>query len=300
MIKFNKTILSSILLLFVLFFSCTNRDETNKRLDDISFGALDTIPYVNLTSEEDVIFYSIFSPIDANQAWNGVSHQYHSNLLNPLNNITKYQSSDKVALNLGVYGTDLSYLWLFNQSQQGLSYLSAVQRLSGQLGIPNEFVKLTAEAAESNLQQTDSLITLARAAYLYMDEHLKSSDRAHSANLIMLGGWIESLFIATNMYDEPDEKLASKIATQKFSLNSLINILENDQNDVAIKEYLLLLNNLKEAFDRFEIHFDPNNIEIDTLNKRITIKKDELINLDAKNFKEIKNKTSQIRKHIIS
>jgi hypothetical protein len=250
-------------------------------------------------TDEDVIFYNIFSPVDGPRAWRGLSSYYNSNLINPLNNITRYQTSQKVALNLGIYGADLSYLWMFSQNQQSLSYLSAIERLSTNLGLPNEFIKLTAETAEHNIQDVDTLIMLARQAYLMTDQYLKKSNRENSANLVLLGGWIESLYIATHMYDEPNEKLASKIASQKFSLNSLINLLKNNQDDIIAKEYLILLEDLKKAFNKFEITFQPNNITIDTVQKKIYIKEDEIIDLDPKHFKEIKHLTNQIRKHII-
>lgn len=289
----------SLFLIALSIVACSSSTKKNKQQIDSMLEPVEEHFMNSESSDEDVIFYNIFSPIDGHKAWKGKSSYYNSNLINPLNNITRYQNSQKVALNLGVYGADLSYLWMFNQNQQSLSYLMAVERLSANLGIPNEFVKLTAKTVENNNQNLDTMIQFGRRAYLLTDQYLKKSNRESSANLVLLGGWIESLYIATHMYAQPNEKLASKIASQKFSLNSLYNLLQNNQDDLITKEYLLLLGNLRKAFDKFEIKFQPNNISIDTVRKRITIKENEVIDLDPKHFKEIKHITSQIRKHII-
>jgi hypothetical protein len=45
---------------------------------------------------------------------------------------------------------------------------------------------------------------------------LKKTGRNHSASFILLGGWIETLYIATHMYENPDAKLMSKLPYRVF------------------------------------------------------------------------------------
>lgn len=296
-----KPILILFLVLFV-FTNCNNR-QSKKVAQEINFEVeIDQPEPVKSKipiTDEDVVFYNIFSPVDMSNMVSSSSAYFNSSLLNSITHITKYSTSTKTALNLGVYGADLSYLWMFKQSQQALSYLSAIQRLSEQLGIPGNFVSLTAQQAESQSEDVDSLIEIARLTYYASDRYLKGSDRENAAVLILLGGWIETLFIATQMYDQADARLASKIASQKFSLNSLINLLQNHQDNLVAAEYLLLLKKLRGAFNAFEIKFMPNHLLIDTTNKQITIKNSEKININPDQLEEIKRITAQIRRHIV-
>ena len=94
--------------------------------------------------------------------------------------------------------------------------------------------------------------------------------------------------------------MAGKIASQKFSLNSLINLLQNDQDDLVNSEYLLLLKKLDKAFQNFESLYKPENLVIDSVNKRISFVKESSINIDPEKINEIKTIVNQIRTHMIS
>jgi hypothetical protein len=248
---------------------------------------------------EEIIFYNLFSPVELTYLISKKESYYNSSLINSINNITKYSESTKVALNLGIYGADISYLWMFEQSQQSLSYRAAIQRLTDKLEIPRDFVNFTYSSAESNAQNFDSLVHISKVSYLKTDEYLKKTGRNHSASFILLGGWIETLYIATHMYENPDAKLMSKIAIQSFSLNSLISLLQQSQDNINVSEYLLLLKKLKGAFDDLKIQYPPESLLIDTSTKHIKLKNPESIKINAENLSEIRRLTKQIREHII-
>ncbi len=301
--KTYKPIYIGVIIFALLFASCkqadnskTKKAEINKALENEK-GTVSFVPenYKN----EDIIFYNLFSPVELTYLVSKKESYFNSSLINPINNITKYTESTKVALNLGVYGADISYLWMFDQSQQSLSYRAAIQRLTDQLEIPREFVNFTYDEAESNSQQFDSLVYIAKVAYNKTDTFLKESGRKHSASLILLGGWIETLYIATHMYEDTDTKLLGKIAIQKFSLNSLISLLQQSQDNINISEYLLLLKKLKKAFDNLNVQFPPESLVIDTTTKHIKLNNYEMLNLKNESFSDIRRITKQIRNHII-
>ena len=177
--------------------------------------------------DEDVIFYNIFTPSDMSNLINGYSSFYKTGLVNGLNNTSKYTQSTSRALNIGVYGADLNYLWVFEQNQQSTQYVAAIQKLADQMGIPSNYIAQIAEKGEMYSNEVDSLKSIARSAYRDLTGYLNDCGRGNSAALVLLGGWIESLYIAINMYSQPDAKMISRIATQKFSLNIIINLLQN-------------------------------------------------------------------------
>ena len=307
-VKFNymKNYIFTLSIISTIFFiGCSGSGNKNISEDAQELEVvLDTngASISNLHKEdkgEDVVFYNMFSPMDLNKVIDSKSSYFNSAYLNSINSITKYTTSHKIALNIGVYGADLSYLWMFEQNQQALSYLSAIQHLTSRIGIPDNFVELTIQLAEENSGEMDSLIIIAREAYYATGKYLKGCDRESSAVLILLGGWIETLHIAINMYNEPNSKLAAKIITQKYSLASLITMIQNSQDDLIMSEYLLLMKKLNVAFKALELQLKPEDVEIDTVKKQISIKDSGNLKIDAKQFDEIRLLTSQIRNHII-
>lgn len=278
--------------------SCNGNKSKNIQKNDDSYEIEKPIP--NNLNDEDIIFYNIFTPSDMSNLINEFSSFYKSNLVNSLGNISKYTQSTGKALNIGVYGADLNYLWVFQQNQQASSYVLAIQNLSDQLGIPSEYVSLTADKAELYSTDVDSLKAIARTAYRDITKYLNECGRSNNAALVLLGGWIETLYIAINMYSQPDAKMISRIATQKFSLSIIINLLQNQQNDIDVASYLVMLRKLRKAFDEFVFKVPQGSMTIDTANKQIIIKDNDNIKFDAGQINNIRQITNDIRSMIVN
>ncbi len=273
--------------------SCNNANKKAEVKEDDIYENEKPLP--KDLDDEDVIFYNIFTPSDMSNLINEFSSFYKSNLINSLNNISKYTHSTNKALNIGIYGADLNYLWVFEQSQQATSYVQAIQLLADQLGIPTNYVMQIAEKAETYSNDVDSLKSIARVTYKDITAFLNESGRSNNAALILLGGWIETLYIAINMYNQPDAKMVSRIATQRFSLNIIINLLQNQQNDIDVASYLVMLRKLRKAFTEFEIKVPQGCMQIDTANKRIQIKDNGDLKFNAEQIKDIRQITNDIR-----
>ena len=52
---------------------------------------------------------------------------YILGIANPVDNARKYLTSSGKAINMGVYGADLSYATLYNIQQEVINYLDAIQ-----------------------------------------------------------------------------------------------------------------------------------------------------------------------------
>ena len=295
----TTNLLSSILICAAaVFVSCTNVNNHKKNIDVDSFENEKPLPK-GLT-DEDIIFYNIFTPTDMSNLINNYSAFYKSNLVNSVHNTDKYTHSTSKALNIGVYGADINYLWVFEQNQQAATYIKTVQSLADQLGVPSNFVAMTAEKAGYHSANIDSLKSIARVAYKDITNYLNACGRGNNAALVLLGGWIETLYIAINMYNQPDAKMVSRIATQRFSLNIIINILQNQQNDIDVSSYLVMLRKLRKAFDEFVIRVPKGCLIIDTANKRIIIKDHENMNFDIEQVNNIRQITNDIRRMMIN
>src|SRR4030042_1460375 len=58
---------------------------------------------------------------------------YIFGISNPVENTKKYFTNEAKAINMGVYGADLSYATLYNIQQSVLDYLSAIRSMSADL-----------------------------------------------------------------------------------------------------------------------------------------------------------------------
>ncbi len=289
----------AFLVLFIL--GCTN-DKNNASKNNIDINLDSTIELtLELSSEleEDIIFYNMLYPIDLGVLIDKRNSYYNSNLLNPLNNISKYNESSKMALALGVYGADLSYLWVFKQAQQALSYFTAIKQLAGDLGIPNEYVSISANKAEMYTDNIDTLVNIARKAYYDCDVYLIEQNQQDLAVLVLLGGWIETMHTAINLYTQPNNRMACKIISQKYSLTSLLNLLYEQPDNLYIANYSNKLAVLLEEFDRLQNNHFSDHLAIDTLNKTITFNASKKLDLNPEEFDILKEEIVELRKLII-
>ncbi len=284
--------------------SCTSKNNSNKldqdKIDAATDSSIELILQVSGEVEEDVIFYNMLYPIDLGVLIDKRNSYYNSTLLNPLNNISKYNESTQRATALGVYGADLSYLWVFKQGQQALSYFTAIKQLADDLGIPEEYVDISANKAEMYTDNIDTLIHIARQAYYACDKYLIERDQQDLAVLVLLGGWVETMHTAVFLYTHPNSRMACKIISQKYSLASLLNLLYKQPDNALLTVYGNKLNDLLEEFDRLQnIHFS-DQLVIDTLRKTITFNSTKELEISPEEFEQLKSQITEIRELIIN
>ncbi len=118
--------------------------------------------------------------------------------------------------------------------------------------------------------------------------------------VVAMGGWIESMYIATRIWEMDRENLAlqDKIAEQKYSLNSLIALMNNYQSDLDLAEYLLMLKNLRRSYDKFQLFYKEGDVKVDTSNKTISAER-YYINITGGQMEEISGKIENLRALII-
>jgi hypothetical protein len=177
--------------------------------------------------------------------------------------VSEYITSYEKALNLGVYAVDLSYARVFEQFEVAGRYFTSMQNLSEQLGIPNTYFEETAKRFEKNLTDKDSLIAIANEVYYETEDYLKDNERFATASVIILGGWVEAIFIGTHVAIEsrnPD--IIERLVDQKYSLNNLLIMLDDYGDNEVVAEYIVMMEKLRDVFMAIDIEvpvdFDRN------------------------------------------
>jgi len=298
--KYMKKIIYLVLLSMV-FGACQNTDKQEIGSDNINLD--DTLDYTNKASNNAVkkIFYNIPSPTEMSSLLKKAGLAYNPEFLHSYKKVDEYTTVAQTSLNLGVYGADLSYNRLYNQTQQAVNYFSAIKRLSDALGIPQEQGGNAVERLESNIENKDSLLLIITEVYSNADRYLKENNRGSTAALIVTGGWIEAMYLAVQVASqtENNKDLVDLIAEQKFSLDNLLGLLKDYPKDKAISIYLPKLENLKKAFEKVNIVYSNRDVTIDDENSLTTISGESKIEFNKEDFIEITNLINELRTEII-
>src|ERR1051326_7124116 len=119
-----------------LLMSSCGTSATNENNDTVETTKLDTA--VQNKSVKNV-FYSIPSPIELTQLIQRAGATYDKDLMNDINNVSKYTTTVQQGLNLGVYGADLSITSMFDKTQESLFYMKCTSSMAKSLGITTAF-----------------------------------------------------------------------------------------------------------------------------------------------------------------
>jgi hypothetical protein len=263
-----KTRLNAVLILFIailLLMSCKlgNKSGLAGGSDSISLREIKPLVHTYDTLGEGLpIFYNMYLSVEMSTLFQTSGAVYKQELLNSADKITDYVTSSKKALNLGVYAVDLSYAKVFEQYETAAKYFNAMQRLAEELGIPATYFENTARRFDRNINNKDSLISIANEVYMATDKYLRENERYSAAGQIILGGWVEAIQIAVDVANSTrDINIIERLADQRVSLGNVINMLNDYADDVAIKQNLQKLKEIKPLFDSFivkpDAKFDP-------------------------------------------
>lgn len=240
-----------------LFVACGSPDKPDSEITETEVSKEDVVNDANdnINKVQD-IFYSVPSPMEMASLLKKTGADYDMSLLNDVKKVNDYKTARSQALNLGVYGANLSYASIFNQNQESIIYLSCTKKLAEKLGVTKAFDDKTIERMEANIENRDSLLNIVSETYYMLDAYLKENDRDHISAMVIAAGWVEGLYMATSIAKEsedPDEKLLQRIAEQKLSLNNLIELVEAYNNQGQLDEILADLEKINSAYSDVSI-----------------------------------------------
>jgi hypothetical protein len=289
----------SLFLIILVFASCQNKNNNqNEGTDSTNYSKIDTTH----TTKVKKIFYNVPSPIEMSSVIQRSGAIFKGDILCSYKNVEKYISLNKQAIMLGVYGADLSYVRLFEQIQLAMNYLTAIKKLCDAIEIPQEQGSKAIQRMEKNIENKDSLLQIISDTYASTDTYLKDNGRGNIATFVLMGGWIESLFISTQIadYDNPSNKeIIERIGEQKFSLSNLIELLKSYPEDKELQSYIPELEKLKKVYEEVNIEYIKGDVKTDPQKKLTTIYSVAKVDFKKETFEKIKTLAKQIRINLI-
>lgn len=305
--KTSKNILKgigSIVLSSLIFVGCGNDTKDNPE----TTSSVDTVKAETTVKDRpiqkfDNEIFSIPSPIQLGQIIKNSDIDYNEDLLNDPASVKNYTDLANQALNLGVYGADLGYTVLYEKNQNSIQYMKSVQKLSTSVGISDAFDIQTINTIQRNLNNgnKDSLLYVISNAYRKADDFLQVSDRKYIGSLVVVGGWLESMYFAgiLGLQDKSPE-IQNMVGMQKHTLNTIIDkMLIRYLNEPGIEEISDNLKKIRVLFDKVEIKYEYAKPETDKENKLTKLKSHSTIEISDELFVQIVDKIEEVRSSII-
>lgn len=224
----------------------------------------------------------------------GGKNNKNVSFLNSPENQKNYTDNKSKALNFGIYSCDLSYCSIFEIGSEALKYFKVVKQLGDQIGVSSAIQPEVLKRLEGNIGNPDSLSVITDDVYFTSFETLESSKQGPTLSLVVAGGWLESLFIATSLakYDAKSP-IVERLADQKYTLDNLIEFLKKYESDANVASVLTQFTELQAEFNKIG-EKDAAPAASNDKSKKILGGGKELV-ISAEQYKAIVDKIKSIR-----
>ena len=283
-----------------LFSGCgSSEDEALEQ----AMGKDSTIAKSEISSDLiNEIIKSIPSPVEMSSLIREVEPKYNASFLNVAGNEGNYTTNFQKAVNMGIYGTDLGYINMYNEKQDASKYLFSMTKLAEDMKIGQFFDYNMIKRLATNSNDLDSLLYITTSNYDKMNNYLQEQNRGNLSLLMLTGGWIEALYIASSVAEKnASPRLYEKVGEQKIVLDQLKILLDFYKSDPQVSQLSTKLNDLKIVYDSVKIAYEyhPPTIEIVNGVKMVTDNSKSVIQISKADVHQIFNLVATIRKDLI-
>ncbi len=295
-----KKLIYILLAIFIIASCKPGTDKDSLDLDDSELVQGD----LEISGEvmQDII-QSVASPVEMAALVKGLGVQFSSKYLAPTDKVDELTTSFQKAYNLGIYGADLGYLNMYNKTANVIDYISAIKTLADGIRVGQFFDFTTLKRLAQNSQNLDSLMYLSVHSFNQMDQYLRDNNRSNLSALMVIGVWVEGLYLATQVAKEaPHPDLAERIGEQKIILEKLILIVKNFAKNKQFKDLLNELNKLNELYKDIEIVIIPGEPEPKEEDGMLVFVQNEesVVKITDEQLESIINTTEEVRNRLIN
>lgn len=245
--------------------------------------------------------FSIPSPVQMSILLKDEIGMFNSEMISDPTVVSKFSTTHKKALNMGVYGADLGYATIFENNTVAVTYLSAVESLATDLSISGAFDESLINRFIDNGNNQDSMLVIMSDGYRSGDKFLKNNKQNDVATLILTGGWVESLYFATTSFPhKTSQEIANRIGEQKSSLLNIIELIELYNTEAYYNKLIDELKELKLDFDKIEYTYEYVQPITNSESGLTQIKSKTSVVIKEAIMTSIIAKVKEIRENIIS
>ena len=195
------------------------------------------------------IFRAAPSPMETARIVQKTGAQFSEDNLHSAMAASNYVTSDKQAINLGIYGADLSYATIFEENAVSIAYLDVVQSLANELGIGDVIDNDVIARAEANRTRQDSLVAIVSESFFAMNQKLKANGQEDLSGMLVASGWLESIYLATRYTEQANDDLKKRIAEQKLVMEDVMMLVKSYTQSAELSGLIAAMQPVMDAFD---------------------------------------------------
>ncbi len=247
-----------IVVAFTILFSCNNQPQNSQEEKD----SVVVIEKPDSLQKKSFVYtkYELPLSVDVYKFLKSKGIEFNQSNLHSLAKKEKYFTEITRAQILGVYSSDLAYSTIYDKSQEAVDYFGVAIDLTYKLNIEEGYESELLDRAYDNIDNNDTLSKIASNAYHKTCTALEKSKRENVLPFIVLGSWVESVYILTHACkgSKPEDGIYDELYGQKKHLEGLITYFndilnsENNTEKEEIKSKLLKLKKLKREYDKID------------------------------------------------
>lgn len=202
---------------------------------------------------------------------------YIMGIANPVENSKKYFTSTARAINLGVFGADLSYATLYNQQQTVIDYLNAIQSLANELNMSKIYNADFYTKIKQNFDNKNELVSILKSAFNETYVYLSDNDQQPSALLVVGGAWVEGMYLTTHVSEAAYQVagISRVLLEQKKSFDTFLEITKPYLNEASVGDFVKLLDPVKKVYEGIGTSLTEQNIK--DITKVIVAVRDQIV-----------------------
>ena len=260
----KKTIAVIILPLLITGFSfmtscnsCKNRNVSEER-KKIEMGQADT-----LEKEIQSNVYPLPTSAEVIKMLADLEVGYTFGITNPVSKAKRYITSTDKAINMGVFGADLSYATLYNMNQEVLNYLGAIRTLANELNMSRIYDETLYDKIKLNFDNRDELVKILTEAFDKTYSYLVDNDQQVHALLVVGGAWVEGMYLTTHVSLQSYHYagISRNLLEQKKSFDLYLEITGPYLSDPVLKEFVDNLQPIKDVYKDLGTSLTQKNID---------------------------------------
>ena len=237
--------------------SCKNRSESKQKKEQ----EYEQVKSLEKEIEKNV--YPLPSSASVIKMLTDLEVGYIIGISNPVENAKKYFTSDSRAINLGVYGADLSYATLYNQEQKIIDYMDAIRAVANELNMSAIYDATLYDSIKVNFDSRDHLVKILTDAFNKSYQYLSENDQQALALLVVGGAWVEGMYLTTNVSEAAYNvaTIAKVLIDQKNSFLLYLDLTKPyTEEDSNIKEFVDNLEPIKTIYDGLGTSLTEKNL----------------------------------------
>jgi hypothetical protein len=254
---FAGIILPILMITFIFLPSCKQRSAEKQR-EKAEMQQIDTI---QKQIEENV--YPLPTSADVIKMLTDLEVGYIIGISNPVANTKKYFSSTTRAINMGVYGADLSYATLYNMQQQVIDYLDAISSIANELSMSKIYNAALYDSIKKNYDNKDELVRILTASFNDTYVYLSDNEQQPLALLVVGGAWVEGMYLTTHVSEAAYQVsgISRVLLEQKKSFDTFLEITKPYANDASVSDFVKKLDPIKKVYEGFGTSLTEQNIK---------------------------------------